>query len=138
MVQAALTGQGVVLARLPLVAESLANGDLIEPLPKLRMDSPMAYWLIIGPAQRAAAGDPRLLRLADGAEPHHAADDRRSAGPGHGRRHRLNQSSSSDIGQTTPSSFRMASSATSCGSTSKSCRKPCAKPSPTVNGLGCS
>jgi DNA-binding transcriptional LysR family regulator len=54
MVQAALAGQGVVLARLPLVAESLANGDLIEPLPKLRMDSPMAYWLIVGPrsAQR--------------------------------------------------------------------------------------
>jgi LysR family glycine cleavage system transcriptional activator len=49
MVQAALAGQGVVLARLPMVAESLANGDLIEPLPKLRMDSPMAYWLIIGP-----------------------------------------------------------------------------------------
>ncbi|HEX7891013.1 MAG TPA: LysR substrate-binding domain-containing protein [Ramlibacter sp.] len=55
MVQAALTGQGVVLARLPLVAEHLANGDLIEPLPRLRMDSPMAYWLIVGPrsAQRA-------------------------------------------------------------------------------------
>ncbi len=54
MVQAALTGQGVVLARLPLVAEALANGDLIEPLPKLRMDSPMAYWLLVGPrsAQR--------------------------------------------------------------------------------------
>jgi LysR family transcriptional regulator, glycine cleavage system transcriptional activator len=54
MVQAALTGQGVVLARLPLVAESLANGDLVEPLPKQRMDSPMAYWLIVGPrsAQR--------------------------------------------------------------------------------------
>jgi LysR family glycine cleavage system transcriptional activator len=54
MVQAALTGQGVVLARLPMVAESLANGDLVEPLPNLRMDSPMAYWLIIGPrsAQR--------------------------------------------------------------------------------------
>jgi LysR family glycine cleavage system transcriptional activator len=49
MVQAALAGQGVVLARLPMVAESLANGDLIEPLPRLRMDSPMAYWLIIGP-----------------------------------------------------------------------------------------
>jgi LysR family transcriptional regulator, glycine cleavage system transcriptional activator len=49
MVQAALTGQGVVLARLPLVAESLANGDLVEPLPNQRMDSPMAYWLIIGP-----------------------------------------------------------------------------------------
>ena len=54
MVQAALTGQGVVLARLPLVAESLANGDLVEPLPQYRMDSPMAYWLIVGPrsAQR--------------------------------------------------------------------------------------
>ena len=54
MVQAALTGQGVVLARLPMVAESLANGDLVEPLPNQRMDSPMAYWLIIGPrnAQR--------------------------------------------------------------------------------------
>jgi LysR family transcriptional regulator, glycine cleavage system transcriptional activator len=54
MVQAALTGQGVVLARLPLVAESLANGDLIEPLPHQRMDSPMAYWMIVGPrsAQR--------------------------------------------------------------------------------------
>jgi LysR family glycine cleavage system transcriptional activator len=49
MVQAALTGQGVVLARLPLVAESLANGDLVEPLPQQRMDSPMAYWLIVGP-----------------------------------------------------------------------------------------
>ncbi len=54
MVQAALTGQGLVLARLPLVAESLANGDLIEPLPQHRLDSPMAYWLIVGPrsAQR--------------------------------------------------------------------------------------
>ena len=49
MAQAALTGQGVALARLPLVAESLANGDLVEPLPHKRMDSPMAYWLIIGP-----------------------------------------------------------------------------------------
>ena len=49
MVQAALTGQGVVLARLPMVAESLANGDLIEPLPRLRMESPHAYWLIVGP-----------------------------------------------------------------------------------------
>ena len=54
MAQAALTGQGVVLARLPLVAESLANGDLVEPLPRLRMDSPMAYWMVVGPrsAQR--------------------------------------------------------------------------------------
>ncbi len=53
MVQAALAGQGVVLARLPLVAESLANGDLIEPLPETRMESPMAYWLIVGPRSAA-------------------------------------------------------------------------------------
>ncbi|WP_309681232.1 LysR substrate-binding domain-containing protein [Polaromonas sp.] len=49
MVQAALTGQGVVLARLPLIAESLATGDLVEPLPHMRLDSPMAYWLVTSP-----------------------------------------------------------------------------------------
>ena len=49
MVQAALTGQGVVLARSSLIAESLANGDLVEVLPRHRLDSPMAYWLLVGP-----------------------------------------------------------------------------------------
>ncbi|MEZ5644690.1 MAG: LysR substrate-binding domain-containing protein [Burkholderiaceae bacterium] len=51
IVQAALTGQGVALARLPLVAESLANGDLVEPLPRTRLDSPLAYWLVLAPRQ---------------------------------------------------------------------------------------
>jgi DNA-binding transcriptional LysR family regulator len=49
IVQAALTGQGVALARLPLVAESLASGDLVEPLPQMRMDSPLVYWLVVAP-----------------------------------------------------------------------------------------
>ena len=49
MAQAALTGQGLVLARSSLIAESLANGDLVEVLPQHRLDSPMAYWLLIGP-----------------------------------------------------------------------------------------
>lgn len=49
IVQAALTGQGVALARLPLVAESLASGDLIEPLPHMRLDSPLVYWLVVAP-----------------------------------------------------------------------------------------
>jgi LysR family transcriptional regulator, glycine cleavage system transcriptional activator len=49
IVQAALTGQGVALARLPLVAQSLACGDLVEPLPQTRLDSPLAYWLILAP-----------------------------------------------------------------------------------------
>ena len=46
--QAALTGQGVALARLPMVADSLASGELIEVFPGMRLDSPMAYWLIAG------------------------------------------------------------------------------------------
>ena len=59
MVQAALTGQGVVLARSTLVAESLANGDLVEVLPHHRLDSPMTYWLIVAPrsAQRPETRD---------------------------------------------------------------------------------
>lgn len=51
--QAALTGQGVALTRLPLVADSLACGDLVEILPGMRLDSPMAYWLIVGPRSAA-------------------------------------------------------------------------------------
>ena len=48
MVQAALTGQGVALARLPLVADSLVSGDLVEVLPGHRLDTPMAYYMLIG------------------------------------------------------------------------------------------
>ncbi len=55
--QAALTGQGVALVRTPLIAESLASGDLVEPFAKLRLDSPLAYWLIIGPRN---AGRPEV------------------------------------------------------------------------------
>lgn len=53
MAQAALTGQGVALARLPLIAESLSAGDLIEPLPGMRLESPLVYWLVIGPRSSA-------------------------------------------------------------------------------------
>jgi len=49
MVQAAIAGQGIVLARMPLIAESLASGDLVEVLPGMRIDSPLAYWRILGP-----------------------------------------------------------------------------------------
>ncbi len=47
--QAALTGQGIALARMPLVADSLASGDLVEIFPGMRLDSPLVYWLIVGP-----------------------------------------------------------------------------------------
>ncbi|MEY2685369.1 MAG: hypothetical protein RJA09_2513 [Pseudomonadota bacterium] len=50
IVQAALSGQGVALARLPMVADNLANGDLVEPLPHTRLGSPYAYWLVTAPA----------------------------------------------------------------------------------------
>lgn len=49
IVQAALTGQGIALARMPLVADSLASGDLVEILPNSRLDTPMVYWLMVGP-----------------------------------------------------------------------------------------
>lgn len=47
--QAALAGQGVALARLPLVAENLARGDLVEVLPETRLQTPMAYWMLTAP-----------------------------------------------------------------------------------------
>lgn len=49
IVQAALAGQGLALARMPLIAESLASGDLVEVLPGHRLDSPLVYWLVVGP-----------------------------------------------------------------------------------------
>ncbi len=49
MVQAAIAGQGVVLARMPLISEALASGDLVEVLPGMRIDSPLSYWQVTGP-----------------------------------------------------------------------------------------
>lgn len=52
MVQAAIAGQGVVLARMPLIAESLASGDLVEVLPGMRINSPLSYWRIVASPAR--------------------------------------------------------------------------------------
>lgn len=49
IVQAALTGQGIALCRMPLIADHLAKGDLVELLPSERLETPLAYWLIVGP-----------------------------------------------------------------------------------------
>lgn len=56
-VQAALAGQGVALARLAMVHDALARGDLVEPFgTALRLWAEPCYWLIqLG----AAAGTPR-------------------------------------------------------------------------------
>lgn len=53
-VQATLAGNAVALARLPLVADQLARGELIETFgPALRLSTPSTYW----------------MRLADNATP---------------------------------------------------------------------
>jgi LysR family glycine cleavage system transcriptional activator len=52
-VQAALAGQGVALARVPLVREAIARGDLVEPFGSAgRLESPFSYWLVRWPARR--------------------------------------------------------------------------------------
>lgn len=54
-VQAALAGHGVALARLALVHEMLARGDLVEPFgPTHRHQVPWLYWLV----PLAGAGEP--------------------------------------------------------------------------------
>ena len=46
-VQAAVAGQGVALARLPMVHDALARGDLVEPFgPDQRLWSAWCYWLV--------------------------------------------------------------------------------------------
>jgi len=53
-VQSALAGQGVALARLPLVAEQLERGDLVEPFGVAgRVRTDLAYWLITPVNSRA-------------------------------------------------------------------------------------
>ena len=39
--------------RLPLIAESLASGALVEQFADMRLDSPMAYWLVLSPRSTA-------------------------------------------------------------------------------------
>jgi len=52
-IQAALANQGVALARVALVGESLARGELVEPFgPAGRVNSPFAYWLVRWPGRR--------------------------------------------------------------------------------------
>ncbi len=67
MVQAALSGQGIVLARPPLVAESLSRGELVEvfspkKFPQTRLVSPMAYWVMTAPR---SAHRPEVQAFAD-------------------------------------------------------------------------
>lgn len=52
-IQAALSGQGLALARWALVGEAIERGDLVEPFGAAgRITSPFAYWLVHWPARR--------------------------------------------------------------------------------------
>jgi len=62
-VQAAQAGQGVVLGRLPLIADALARGELVEPFDATaREPVPCAYWLMVAPA---SAERPEVRQLSD-------------------------------------------------------------------------
>jgi LysR family glycine cleavage system transcriptional activator len=98
-IQAALAGQGVALARLALVDEPLARGELVEPFgPSGRVASPFAYWLVRWPARRereplaaferwlqVQAEQTRLALAPTSAAPAPAAP--RAASPSTARRH---------------------------------------------------
>jgi LysR family glycine cleavage system transcriptional activator len=68
-IQAALAGQGVALARVALVTEALARGELVEPLGEAgRLRLRHAYWLVRWPDRDdrpgVAAVDAWLLEQA--------------------------------------------------------------------------
>lgn len=53
MIQAVLIGQGVGLARLPMIEDALTRGELVEPFgAKGRMKDPMSYWIVPLPGAR--------------------------------------------------------------------------------------
>ena len=62
-VQAALAGQAITLARVALVAESLARGDLVEPFGTAgRLHTPTGYWMLVSRLGRLR---PEVLQFAD-------------------------------------------------------------------------
>lgn len=76
-VQAALAGQALTLARLPLVAETLARGELVEPFGAgARLAVPTVYWMVGSPLglQR-----PEVLQFMQWVR-EQAADTRRAIG----------------------------------------------------------
>jgi LysR family glycine cleavage system transcriptional activator len=62
-IQAALSGQGIALARWALVGEAIERGELVEPFGAAgRIGSPFGYWLVHWPARRQ---QPEVRAFAD-------------------------------------------------------------------------
>ncbi len=54
---------------MPMVADSLASGNLVEALPAMRMDSPLADWLTVGSRNAAR---PEVSAFREGLKVHTA------------------------------------------------------------------
>ena len=75
--------QPAAQARMPLVADSLASGDLVEVLPGGRIDTPMVYWLLVGARNSSRPeiqafcdwllAQAAITRQATGEDPHTAS-----------------------------------------------------------------
>lgn len=62
VLQAAMEGQGIALARSVMAREDLASGRLVRLFPKIRLVSPMAYYVVYRPE---CAGLPGLAAFRD-------------------------------------------------------------------------
>jgi DNA-binding transcriptional LysR family regulator len=49
VIQAAVSGQGIALGRIPMIAEHLRDGRLVSPFPK-RYDSARGYYVLVAPS----------------------------------------------------------------------------------------
>jgi len=66
--QAALDGRGVALGRLTLIADRLARGELIAPLPALARSDAFSYWIVTSAkAEASTAINAFCLWLSDAA-----------------------------------------------------------------------
>ena len=78
-IQGAVAGQGLALARLALVHDALARGELVEPFgPAGRLDAPNAYWLLALPGARLTSELRAFLAWVRG----EASTTRNAVGPG--------------------------------------------------------
>ncbi len=91
-VQGALAGQGVALARMAMVHDQLARGELVEPFGAAgRLPGPAAYWLLPLPGARLrpelraflawVRGEAAITRAALGEAPKSPANDASRASP---------------------------------------------------------
>jgi DNA-binding transcriptional LysR family regulator len=65
MLQVGLAGQGLLLARLPMMSESVLRGDLVELFPgrsEMWSEPPLAYWMEIN---RHSALRPEVKALSE-------------------------------------------------------------------------